>query len=116
MTTRTNLLLTAAASFACGMVAGVMFAPASGRACRRLLARKARHQAHWIDDQVHAIEERLGVLERQIHTASEQFGARVKEATERAIEQYGPGALREERKWDIESEEVARDLPRMPRS
>ena len=115
MNTRQNQLLTAVVAFASGFLAGVLFAPQSGREARRRIAETAQDSTRWMGEQLHAVEAQLGVLEQRIQAASAQFSEKIQGAANKAAEQYVPSASDDLDNLEIDQEDVAQDLRQMPR-
>lgn len=115
MRTSGRLLVTVAAAFAGGYLAGLLFAPLSGRQSRSAIAQRARSQSQRLEQQLHALEERLLDAEQQLEEAGHQFSERVRDATHRAMGHYVPTFDEEEVDWDVHKGEITRDLRRMPR-
>lgn len=108
--TRTNVLLTALATFAGGFVAGLILAPQSGRDARGALAQKLRAQTQRLEAHVHAVEAHIEEVEAHLQHSGEALGSRVKGALDVQV----AGAL-EEDAWSLEQEDLARDLRQLPR-
>ena len=115
MNTRQTQLLTAVTAFASGFLAGVLFAPQSGREARRRIAETAQDSTRWMGDRLQAIETQLGALERQIQAASAQFGEKMREAATRAVDQYVPSVPEDSDALKIDQEDLTHDLRQMPR-
>ncbi len=111
----TQTILLAAVAFAGGYLAGLLFAPASGRETRRRIARSAQEPSRWVGGQVHAFEARLAALEAQLQTLSRQFAEKMRETTQGALDQVLPSVPEDDEAWQIEGDELARNLRRMPR-
>jgi len=105
MKNATARFFVAAATFAGGFVAGLMAAPDSGRASRRRIAEKAQTQRHRLGEHLHAIEEQLVVLEQDLHQLGKRFGDQLR----------ADGGTEEAITWDVDPEEVTRELRGMPR-
>jgi gas vesicle protein len=99
------LFFVAAATFAGGFLAGLMAAPDSGHVSRQRLAEKAQTQRHRLGEHLQAIEKQLAALEQDLHLLGKRFSDQLRsdDEAEEAIT------------WDIDSEEVARELRGMPR-
>ncbi len=110
MKTERNWLVTALAAFTGGFCAGLMLAPKSGHDLRRSISVNVQAQTRRMGEQLHDLEARLQHLERQLQESGEHFATAVREARDRAVEHYIP----EPGPWELESEEVAEDLRRMP--
>lgn len=112
MKRNTNWIVTAVAAFAGGYLAGMLFAPQSGRDLRRSIASRASEPAHWMEGRLHEIERQLSELERELRATSAEFGDRLREATQRAVSHYVP---ENPEPWRVERSEVTRELPGLPR-
>lgn len=109
-----NVCLTALTAFAAGFVTALFVTPQSGPQARHKLVTFMHSQSRRVTDQLHAIEQQLISLEKQIHATGDQLGQKVAEATQRTIEHYVP-SISEAEEWELDSAELARDLRRMPR-
>lgn len=114
MRTTSNLLLTAAAAFSGGLLAGLLFAPQSGRRARAGIARRARGSHDWLTDRFRAVETRLGRLEDQVQDIGEQLSERLRTTTSQALDQVLPGLPEGDPAWSLDSREIARELRDMP--
>lgn len=112
MTTRQTMLITGLAAFVSGFFAGLAFSSERGRQVRQQISEQAHHTSSWMEDRLHHLEGRLHDLEDRLQHAGEEFGARVREATDRATDHLVPQAPDD---WDVENDEVTRELRRMPR-
>ncbi len=110
MRTDHRSLLTAIAAFAGGFAAGVFFAPQSGRELRKTIGQGIQAQTERIHVQLQGIENQLHHIERQI----EATGSQIAEAGKKVIDKYGPGVVPGSEEWEIDSDEIEKDLPRMP--
>ena len=115
MNTRQTALLTALTAFAGGFLAGMLFAPASGRDARRRIATSAQDSTRWLGDRLHDLEAQLGTLEQQIQQTGAQFSERVRGAAQKAVDPYLPTFPDEDTAWKVDRKELAKDLRRMPR-
>ena len=115
MNTRQTVLLTAVTAFASGFLAGMLFAPASGRDARRRIAASARGSTRWLGDQLQNLESQLGSLEQQIQTVGTQFSEKVRGVAKKAVDPYLPTFPEEEEQWKVDRKELTKDLRRMPR-
>lgn len=100
-----TLLFVAAATFAGGFVAGLMAAPESGSASRRRLAEKAQIQRQRLGEHLQAIEQQLAALEQDLHLLGKRFSDQLR----------SDAGAEEPITWDLDSEEVTRELRGMPR-
>jgi hypothetical protein len=107
--TRSVLVITAAA-FAGGFMAGVLYQTPSARQFRGSLATSARTQAHWLEQRLEVLENQIRQLEGQLQQAGSDLGQRLRGAVARPQE--------EPERWDVDvdTREVERELPRIPRS
>ena len=115
MNTRETLFLTAVAAFAGGFLAGMLFAPASGRDARRRIAETAQDSSRWVGDRLQDLEAQLGTLEEQIQTAGSQFSEKMRGAAKKAVDPYLPSLPEDDEAWKVERKELTKDLRRMPR-
>lgn len=115
MNTRQTQLLTAISAFAGGFIAGLLFAPQSGREARQRIVQTAQGSTQWIEDQIHSLEDQLGTLEQHIQSVSAQFGDKVREVTNKAVDQYLPSFPDEQNDWEMEGGDLERNLRHLPR-
>ena len=115
MNTRQTQLLTAITAFAGGFIVGLLIAPQSGREARRRIAQSAQGSTRWIEDQLHSLEDQLGTLEQHIQSVSAQFGDKVRDVTHKAVDQYLPSFPEESNDWEMEGEDLERNLRHLPR-
>lgn len=107
--------LVAAAGFAGGVAAGVLFAPRSGDQTRRLISRQFLAPSRWFEDRLHAVERQLNALEKQLAATTSEFGEKLHEVTSKAVDQYVP-SVPDDPAWEgVDGKELTRDLRRMPR-
>jgi len=116
MSAKRDLLLIAAAAMVGGFVAGLLYAPHTGRELRRRIGRQAEASARWMEDSVHLLEERFHTLERRVEALAASWAARVQEATEETLDEYVPLHEDEATEWSLEKDEMTGELRRMPRS
>lgn len=112
----THLLATAVSAFAGGYLAGLLFAPQSGRKARQAIASQARAQTDRLEAQLHALEEQLIAVEQQLEESGYAFSERVRGAAQRTLDHYLPTFDEAADEWKLRRGEVTRDLRRMPRS
>ena len=103
------LFFVAAATFASGFLSGLMFAPDSGRASRRRIAEKAQAQGRRLGEHIQSIEKQLCVLERDLQLLGRRLGDQLHSATQ------GHAGADDEMTWEVDPEEVTRELRGMPR-
>lgn len=115
MSQNNNILLTALAAFAGGVLAGLLLAPQSGQESRRYLARQARQQARRAEDQWHQVEAKLNAVEQQVEKIGHQVGDRLREAGAQAVDQIRPAFPENPDDWQVKAAEMTEDLSRMPR-
>ena len=115
MNTRQSQLLTAVVAFAGGFLAGVLFAPQSGREARRRIAETAQDSTRWMGERLQAVETQLGAVEQQIQAAGAQFGEKMRGAAGKAVDQYVPSVPDDADALQIDQEDVDHDLRHMPR-
>lgn len=84
----TAVLVASGTSFLAGYLTGVLLAPNSGAETRGWVADQARERSRWIEARLHAVESQVKSLEAKLE--------------------------RPEIAWDVEQDEVERDLRRMP--
>ena len=99
------LFFVAAATFAGGFVTGLMAAPDSGQASRQRLAKKANDQRQRLGEHLRAIEKQLAALEQDLHLLGKRFSDQLHATPE------DEDAIT----WDVDSDEITRELPGIPR-
>lgn len=114
MITSKNLFVAAAAAFAGGLLAGTLFAPRSGKQTRDLVGRKVREQTRWMEMRVEQLEKKLEGVEQQFSTLKSEMAQRARDVAEKTVEQYVPNVSKDANEWDVQSDDVTDDLPRMP--
>jgi gas vesicle protein len=107
MNTRATLVLTGAAAFAGGLIAGILLAPESGHRMRSKLIARMNVPVRWVDDRLDELEGKLHDLENHVEGVRKQ----VRTAT---IGRVVPDVPDREA-FDVDSAEIARELPRMPK-
>jgi hypothetical protein len=107
MNTRATLVLTGAAAFAGGLIAGILLAPESGHRMRGKLIARMNVPVRWVDDRLDELEGKLHDLESHVEGVRKQ----VRTAT---IDRVIPDVPDREA-FDVDSAEIARELPRMPK-
>ncbi len=112
MNTKQSMLLSGVMAFMGGFIAGWALSTEKGKELRRNMSAQAHQTSNWMETRLHHIEDRIHRLEGRLHQASEGFAEKVKDATERATEHLVPTPPEE---WDVESNEVTRELRRLPR-
>lgn len=115
MKTRETVLLTAVTAFAGGFLAGMLFAPASGRDARRRIAESAQDSTRWMGDRLHDLEAQLGLLEQQIQTVGAQFSEKVRGVAKKAVDPYLPTLPEDADQWKVDRKDLTSDLRRLPR-
>lgn len=110
-----NWVAASIAAFAGGVLAGILFAPQSGREFRRAIANRALVPAHWVEGRFYEIERQLEALEQELRATSAEFSEKLRDATHRAVAQYVPDFPENPEAWDVDGPELTRDLPGLPR-
>ena len=102
--------LSVAAALVGGFAAGIFYQSEPFRRLRESLGESARARKRWVENQLHRLEDQIGQLEAQLQSLGEEFSSRIRSTV-------STDATAEERQtWKMVEGEVARDLPRMPRS
>lgn len=114
MNDQKNLLVTAIAAFAGGLLAGMLYAPRSGKQTRQVIGRKVREQTRWVEERVHNLEQKLEGVEEQISKLKADVTERVRDVTQKTVEHYVPDVSKDSAEWDVEKNDVTDDLSRMP--
>ena len=68
-----------------------------------------------MEERLHEIEQQLAALEKELRTTSNEFGDRLREATQRAVSHYVPEVPDNPDAWHVDTPEVTRELPGLPR-
>lgn len=110
-----DILVAAVVAFAGGLAAGLLLAPQSGRTLRGMIAERARAQTRWVEQQLNTVEERLATVEDRLRESGQELGAKVREATQKAVDQVVPSLPDDPEEWNLEDKDVAGELRRMPR-
>jgi chromosome segregation ATPase len=114
MTNTQKGLFAAAAACAGGLIALYFIAPDEVRKVRNALANRAREQSRRLEGNLHQIEDRLAILEQQLHEITTELGQHLDKVKQQALEQYIPAASPESTDWKLTREDVDQDLPHLP--
>lgn len=110
MSSTRDILLTAAITFAGGFVAGIAYQTPSARRFRGSVVSSARMRAQWLEDRLAVLENQIHRLEDQLQQTGEDLGRRFRDT----VGQHGPNV--ELKPWEVDNSEVERELRRIPRS
>jgi gas vesicle protein len=98
-----------------GVAAGLLLAPQSGRKLRGMIAERAKAQSRWAEQQLETLEERLSEVEERLRESAHHLAEQAREATHKATDQVFPDLPEDPQDWNIEGNDVAGELRRMPR-
>lgn len=101
------LFFVAATTFVGGYLSGLLSAPDSGRSSRRRIAEKAQVQRQRLGEHVRSIEEQLSGLERDLHLLGQRFSDQLRHTNQ--------DDASEDIAWEVDPDEVTRELRGMPR-
>lgn len=113
MTNRVAVILIASSSFTGGVALGLLAASKRGRVACSRLADVVQAQSRLMQARLHEVQDQVRALERQVEQAGHDFTDRLAHAGENVLTHYLP-ALPEEA-WEVHRDELARELPHLPR-
>lgn len=111
MNTRFSHIVTVAAAFTAGLCAGMMMAPASGKALRRRMQQEARNQLKVAEEQLEKVESQLNKVNDRIQAAGKDLTDRVKEAADEII----PDLAKDDEHWNLTKEDMEKELRHLSR-
>ena len=111
MNNRFSHIVTVAAAFTAGLCAGMMMAPASGKALRRRMQQEARSQLKTAEAKLEQVEAQLLKVNERIQSAGKDLGDRVREAAD----DYIPDLAKEGEDWNLTKEDMEQELRHLSR-
>lgn len=109
------VVFSTAVAFGAGVVAGMLLAPGSGEENRKKLAAQLRTYTDGLEKQLNEVEKNLSKVEKQVQQTSNELRTRVREAANRAKDQFVGESEREGSSWEMNRTDLAQDLPKMPK-
>ena len=104
-----------AGTLAAGFVAGVLFAPASGKKTRGQIGDQARRQLSHAEKKLEDVERQLTALNERVGETTSEWSDKLKDAARETVDQHLPDLSMPGEKWDIDDKEMKQELRKMAR-
>ena len=111
-----SIILATSAALAGGLAAAAWARPDSLRGAQKTISGQLWVHTRWAGSRLADVQEQLFRIEAQLQNTSSEFAQRLAEAGRSAAEQYLPDDPLRRENWDLDRRDIARDLPRLPRS
>ncbi len=109
------VVFSATVAFGAGIVAGMLMAPESGEKNRKRIAAQLRAYTDRVERQLSEVEKSISKVEEQVVETSNELRTRVRDAAGRAREQITGDVGDSAAQWEMDRNDLAQDLPKMPK-
>ena len=115
MNLKGSQIATIATTFVVGFLAGVLIAPSSGEKTRRRIGLNARRQLDQAEKKLEALERQLADLNEQFGNTTNDLSGKLRKVAKETVDQHLPDLSLPDEKWDLNDDEVKRELRNIAR-